>query len=99
MQAFRRKILQSFSRLKLNEDGPSRLIGRCQSFVETYCIIFSAFSETMASTDESTRHQNSKDHLKHHRVSADFNPNRHYDHQIILFSITITIIFRSQLQI
>jgi hypothetical protein len=47
-----------------------RLVGRCQRFGETYCLILSStlkmetvcFSETLSSTDESTRRQNPEHH-------------------------------------
>jgi hypothetical protein len=47
-----------------------RLVGRCQSFREIYCHPPSAlkmetvcFSETLASTDKSTRRQNPEEHI------------------------------------
>jgi hypothetical protein len=55
--------------------APCRLVDRCQRFGEKYISIFRAevkmetvcFSKTLASTDESTRRQNPKEHHHPHR--------------------------------
>jgi hypothetical protein len=66
--------------------SPCRLVSRSQRFGETYCLHLQSlcFSETLASTDESTRRQNPEEHHHHphHRenlksyvrfiLSADF---------------------------
>jgi hypothetical protein len=59
--------------------APCRLVGRCQHFEEIHIVcIFRAsalkmetvcFSETLASTDESTQHQNPEEH--HHHQSKN----------------------------
>jgi hypothetical protein len=56
--------------------APCTFVGRCQHFEETALKMETVcFSETLASTDESTRHQNSEDH--HHNILRRKNLNSH----------------------